>query len=100
MGADNRTGTMLNYGVDGTMFHGAPVNLSNEGFCVQSGCHLEPDQRIEILVLGLGRLRGIVVWSSGQRAGGRLEPLQELLTPVSSDSSLTWGACSGECHAS
>jgi hypothetical protein len=61
---------------DGSLSHGLLLNLSNEGFCVECTRNLEPNERIEIRVLGLGRFRAIVRWSSFHRAGGLLEPFK------------------------
>jgi PilZ domain-containing protein len=50
------------------------INLSNEGFCVETSHTFEVGERIEMRVLGLGRLPGIVRWFDSHRAGGVLEP--------------------------
>lgn len=59
---------------DGTEVDGLLVNISDEGFCVESDAAFEVGERIEMQVPGLGRLSGIVRWRSGRRLGGVLEP--------------------------
>jgi hypothetical protein len=59
---------------DGTEVDGLLINISDEGFCIESDACFEVGQRIEIRVRGLGRLFGIVRWNSGRRTGGVLEP--------------------------
>lgn len=59
---------------DGSLAPGVLLNLSNDGFCVECTRNLELNEQIEIRVLGLGRFRGIVRWSSCHRAGGLLQP--------------------------
>jgi hypothetical protein len=50
------------------------LNLSGQGFCIESKHPFEPGERIELRVLGLGRFAGVVKWSHCGRAGGILEP--------------------------
>jgi PilZ domain-containing protein len=52
------------------------VNVSDEGFCVESATPLEPHERIEVRVLGT-RLSGSVRWAKQSRAGGAWEPLDD-----------------------
>lgn len=58
----------------GRLIGGILVNLSDEGFCVESNYPLELGERIEMRVIGLGRIAGIVRWFECNRAGGVLEP--------------------------
>lgn len=59
---------------NGSLVGGLLVNLSDEGFCVESSHPLEIGERIEMSVLGVGRITGIVRWLDCNRAGGVLEP--------------------------
>lgn len=60
---------------DGSLAAGILLNLSDRAFCVESRHALEIGERIEIRVLGLGRVPGVVRWIDGNRAGGLVEPL-------------------------
>lgn len=59
---------------DGSLGGGVLVNLSNEGFCIESNHPLELGERIEVRVPGWGRFAGIVRWLDRNRRGGVLEP--------------------------
>lgn len=63
---------------DGSRVDGVLVNLSDEGFGVESDHSfdqpLEVGERIEMHIVGVGRILGIVRWSDCGRAGGVLEP--------------------------
>lgn len=59
---------------NGKLIGGNLLNLSEEGFCVESNHSLEPGESIEIRVIGVGRIAGIVRWFDCNRAGGVLEP--------------------------
>lgn len=59
---------------DGSLGGGVLVNLSDEGFCIESNHPLELGERIEVCVPGLGRFAGIVRWLNRSRRGGVLEP--------------------------
>lgn len=59
---------------DGSLETGLLLNLSEEGFCVQTTLRPEHGERVEMRVVGLGRVSGIVRWTDGMRAGGVLEP--------------------------
>lgn len=59
---------------DGSLGGGVLVNLSDEGFCIDSNCPLELGERIELRVPGLGCFAGIVRWLDRNRGGGVLEP--------------------------
>ena len=58
----------------GSLIGGILVNLSDEGFCVESNHRLERGEQIEMRVIGLGRITGIVRWFECNRAGGVLAP--------------------------
>lgn len=53
---------------------GVLLNLSDQGFCLQTSLGLEVGERLEMQVPGLGRISGIVRWTDGSRTGGVLEP--------------------------
>lgn len=57
---------------DGSVVQGTLRNLSNTGFCVEARCPLAEGERIEMRILGLGRLRGTILWAEKRKAGGRL----------------------------
>lgn len=57
----------------GRVVRGLLVNLSDEGFCVDSDPPLLRGERVEVRVQGIGRLCGIVRWLDCNRAGGVLE---------------------------
>lgn len=59
---------------DGRLISGMLLDLSDEGFCVESIHRLDVGERIEIRVRGMGRVAGIVRWFDCCRAGGVLEP--------------------------
>lgn len=59
---------------DGSLLSGILVDLSNEGFCVETGRGLAPGERVEMRVAGLGQIAGLVRWFDCNRAGGVLEP--------------------------
>ena len=58
---------------DGAIVAGTLLNLSNAGFCVSAKCRLVEGERIEVRILGLGRLKGIIRWAQRCRAGGILD---------------------------
>jgi PilZ domain. len=58
---------------DGSAIQGTLLNLSNTGFCVGAKCALSEGERIEMRILGLGRLKGTVRWILKGRAGGKLD---------------------------
>jgi PilZ domain-containing protein len=58
---------------DGGIVMGTLLNLSNAGFCVSAKCSLVEGERIEVRILGLGRLRGTIRWAKWRRAGGLLD---------------------------
>ena len=60
---------------DRTLAHGILLNLSNEGFCVETTTPLRRLERVQIRVLGLGRFHGFVCWANNNRFGGRLDPI-------------------------
>lgn len=57
---------------DGTIIQGTLRSLSNSGFGVDAASKLVEDERIEMRIIGLGRLKGTVRWTDGRRAGGTL----------------------------
>lgn len=59
---------------DGSFESGLLLNLSDEGFCVQTKLRPELGERVEVGVPGVGRFSGIVRWTDGTRTGGVLEP--------------------------
>ena len=59
---------------DGNLLVGILVNLSDEGFCVETSGTLELGERVQMRVVGLGRIAGLVRWLDRKRAGGVLEP--------------------------
>lgn len=63
---------------NGRRVDGLLVNVSDEGFCVESDDPLERSfevgERLEMHVVGVGRIFGVVRWSECKRAGGVLEP--------------------------
>lgn len=69
---------------DGTLAHGTLLNLSNEGFCVETTTPLRRLERIQIRVLGLGRFHGFVCWANNNRSGGRLDPISPTLRAIGS----------------
>jgi hypothetical protein len=62
-------------GEDGRLAPATLVNLSGEGFCLETGRVFHPGERIELRVLGLGHFAGVVGWTKSGRAGGTIEPL-------------------------
>ncbi len=56
----------------GSTLTGILVNLSEEGFCLESTTSLDSDERIQVRVLG-ARFEGAVKWTKDRRAGGILE---------------------------
>lgn len=58
---------------DGAIVAGTLLNLSNAGFCVSAKCNLFEGERIEVRILGLGRLRGTIRWAKRCRAGALLD---------------------------
>lgn len=58
---------------DGTIIQGTLRSLSNNGFGVDAAGKLVEDERIELRIIGLGRLKGTVRWAEGRRAGGTLD---------------------------
>jgi len=58
---------------DGTTVQGTLRNLSNTGFGVETKCYLVEHERIEMRIIGLGRLKGTIRWAHGPRAGGTLD---------------------------
>ena len=58
---------------DGSLIGALLVNLSDEGFCVDSSHPLEVGERVEMRVRGVGQIAGIVRWLDGNRAGGVIE---------------------------
>jgi len=58
----------------GDVAAGILVDLSEQGFCVHSEHHLEVGERVELRVVGAGRISGVVRWLEHNRAGGVLEP--------------------------
>jgi hypothetical protein len=61
-------------GADGRLAPATLLNLSGEGFCLESARTFHPGERIELRVLGLGRFSGLVGWSQSGRAGGTMRP--------------------------
>lgn len=59
---------------DGNEVEGILINVSDEGFCIESDARFESGQRIEIQAPGFGKVSGIVRWHSHNRTGGILEP--------------------------
>jgi PilZ domain len=59
---------------NGCLMGGFLVNLSDEGFCIDSNHPLELGERVEMRLAGAGRFHGIVRWRDSNRAGGVLEP--------------------------
>lgn len=59
---------------NGGRTNGKLINLSDEGFCVESRHFFSSGERIEIHLSGAGRISGIVRWCHGGRAGGVVEP--------------------------
>ena len=62
---------------DGCLVCGTLVNLSNDGFCVESLHRFGVGERIELRVTGLGRMPGLIRWCDYNRAGGVLEPYSQ-----------------------
>lgn len=59
---------------DGSLICGILVNLSDEGFCIETSDGLELGERVQMRVVGLGCIAGLVRWLDRRRAGGVLEP--------------------------
>lgn len=58
---------------DGSVVQGTLRNLSNTGFSVESKYPLIEGERIEMRIVGLGRLKGTVRWTDKRTAGGWLD---------------------------
>jgi hypothetical protein len=56
---------------DGSIVTAILVNLSEQGFCVESATSFDDEEQIEVRVLG-ACLKGFVRWTKGPRAGGIL----------------------------
>lgn len=59
---------------DGSFESGLLLNLSDEGFCVQTKLRPGLGERVKMGVPGVGHFSGIVRWTDGTRTGGVLEP--------------------------
>jgi hypothetical protein len=59
---------------DGHLVAGVLVNISEEGFCVESGDSLAVGEAIEIRMSSVGRIHGIVRWFDDHRAGAVVAP--------------------------
>ena len=62
---------------DGRLVGGVLVDLSDQGFCVESLHTFEVGERVELRLSGLGRMPGFVRWCDCNRAGGVLEPYSQ-----------------------
>ncbi len=47
---------------DGTLVDGILVDLSDEGFCLETSAGLEFGERVEMRVSGLGCIAGLIRW--------------------------------------
>jgi len=59
---------------DGSLASGVLLNLSEEGFCVETSFRPELGERVYMRVVGVGCFSGIVRWTDGVRTGGVIEP--------------------------
>lgn len=62
---------------DGCLVGAVLVDLSNEGFCVESQHKFEVGERVELRLKGFGRMSGLIRWCECNRAGGLLEPYSQ-----------------------
>lgn len=59
---------------DGSLASGVLLNLSEQGFCVETDFRPELGERVGLEVVGVGCISGIVRWTNGVRTGGIIEP--------------------------
>ena len=62
---------------DGRLVAGILVDLSDQGFCIESVHRFEAGERVELRIKGLGRRPGLIRWCDSNRAGGVLEPYSQ-----------------------
>jgi hypothetical protein len=58
---------------DGSVGRAVLLNLSSEGFCIESNRALKVGERIEVGLPGWGRFAGVVRWRDCHRAGCAME---------------------------
>lgn len=72
---------------DGSLICGMLINISDEDFCIETNRPLELGERIEMRVVGLGRIVGLIRWCDTKRVGGVLEPYSRELADCSAAAS-------------
>lgn len=60
---------------NGEVAGGLLLNLSDGGFCIESRLRVDVGERVELRIMGLGRVSGIIRWTDSNRADAVLEPL-------------------------
>ena len=78
---------------DGSLASGVLLNLSEEGFCVETSFRPELGERVGLRVVGVGCFSGIVRWTDSVRIGGVIEPFttgafDDKSTPVTGEAAL------------